>query len=256
MKNNKKVNESSLVLNDLTESLKRHNQEIATSKVMKYIGEKILPMYANYPYIRHGLVHQSRKLLTVETIFTHCKDIYQDFDESTVLLATVLNDIGYVADEFNYQYYMPNPGLPRRKFIDEHQKEIEDIIPIKLDMFGYNPLIDSLIACGDNISGKSGYRINPYSILLHDIDLLTLAITYGQDPSELALLIKFDKLKVTPMMNELAAYEEAVHSLQTRYGVNGTCRLANMKVKSCQYLYEKYNVFATKVSELSPVKIF
>ena len=247
--------EAKMVMQNVTASLEHHGQEIATSKVMEYIGTKLLPMYAPYPYIRHGLVHQSRKLLTVETVFTHCKNIYQDFDESTVLLATILNDIGYVQDEFNYQYYIPNPGLPRRKFIDEHKKEIEDIIPIKLDMFGYNPLIDSLISTGNNISGKSGYKINPYSILLHDIDILTLALTYGQDPSELARLIMYDKMKVDKSVEKADAYEDAVHYLRTRYGVNGTARLANMKIKECDYLFQKYRLFSVRISELSLVKI-
>lgn len=232
----------------LNESLARHNQYEINKKIIDFIMKNIIPMYEKYPYMQRNDIRQMEKLLTVDKVFSYCHGIQSEYDESVLLLGVVLEDIGYVAEEFVYPYRIPGNGAKKwAEFVKAHSDEINDLIGLSFKG-PYNPIMDALIPSDKGNLQNRKYKINPYRVLIHDIE--TLAWVTHHSPEGMAYIYATDMVSDGEGSME-ETYEHAVNMIKCKFGPNGTKKIANRYIFETPELYNEYIRFSNQVALMS-----
>ena len=151
-------------------------------------------------------------------------------------------------EEFVYPYSLPGKGINRwREFVEEHDNELNDLIGLSFKG-PYNPIMDGLIPTDDGNLLNRTYKMNPYRVLIHDIETLSWCTFHS--PEGMAYILATD-MKNNGQGTLEETYEHAVNRIKVRFGPNGTKKIANRYIFETRELYNEYIKFSNQVALMS-----
>ena len=246
------------LIQDIYANYTAHNQD-GMIEHMKFIEEKILPLYDKSPFMTINTCAQLQKIRFVDYLYQECQTLAFRVPESLLTYGAIFCDLALVEYEFSQKLRVPDKGIKSANFARYNYGGFLS------NQFGYDPhdpegfdLLVAVEACsmyvrnGKTDKPRRNTKMGPY---LYDVNHLALIF---QVPIEQLVQMYATDFAVEDGVpekeyDEVADkyIEKAMMILRTTYGKYGSYSMASKELRDCKELTVRYHAFQDGLKDFS-----